>query len=78
MKKFAKLIDLENNEQVLLTIDYNDEDEMYEVETRTDFKGVAVSIKSGFYKEQDAIARLETFSVDDAKRFREVMSRLMN
>lgn len=70
MKKFAKLIDLENDEQVLITINYNQESDEYEVIRRTDFIGFTVEIKSIHPSEKDAINALENYSIKQAVVFR--------
>lgn len=36
--KFAKLLELENNEQVLLITDYNDDTDKYEIKIITDLE----------------------------------------
>lgn len=73
MSKFAKLIELENDEQVLLTVDYNDEDDMYEVAIRTDFEGLVASIKLGFKEENKALETLKKYNEDSAVKFRQQM-----
>lgn len=73
MSKFAKLIELEDGEQVLLTVNYNDEDDNYEVEVRTDLEGVTASIKLGFNKEDKALSVLDKYSKKDALKYRNQM-----
>jgi hypothetical protein len=73
MSKFAKLIELEDGEQVLLTLNYNDEDDNYEVEVRTDLEGVTASIKLGFNKEDKALKVLDRYSKEDALKYRNQM-----
>lgn len=73
MSKFAKLIELENDEQVLLTVDYNDEDDMYEVAIRTDFEGLVASIKLRFKEENKALETLKKYNEDSAVKFRQQM-----
>lgn len=73
MSKFAKLIELEDGEQVLLTLNYNDEDDNYEVEVRTDLEGVTASIKLGFNKEDKALNVLGKYSKKDALKYRNQM-----
>ena len=77
MSKFAKLIELENNEQVLLTLNYNDEDDNFEVEVRTDLKGVTASIKLGFNEEEKALNMLEKYNEDLAIKYRQQMETML-
>jgi len=77
MSKFAKLIELENNEQVLLTLNYNDEDDNYEVEVRTDLEGVTASIKLGFNEEEKALIMLEKYTEESAIKYRSEMVKML-
>jgi len=70
MTRFAKLIEIENNEQVLLTVNFNNELDNYEVSIRTDFEGCAAEIKLGFDSEEKAQNVLETYSYEQAVKFR--------
>ena len=73
MSKFAKLIELGNDEQVLLTLNYNDEDDIYEVEIRTDLEGVAASMKLGYDEEFKALETLKKYGKGDAEKYRQQM-----
>ena len=73
MPKFAKLIELKEEEQVLLTIDFSDEDDVYEVSIRTDVNGMSASAKLGFKEEQKAKDMMKSYAPEDAKKFREQM-----
>lgn len=77
MIKFAKLIELENNEQVLLTLNYNDEDDNFEVEVRTDLEGVTASIKLGFDEEEKALLMLEKYTEESAVKYRNEMVKML-
>ena len=77
MSKFSKLIELENNEQVLLTLNYNDEDDNFEVEVRTDLEGVTASIKLGFNEEEKALNMLEKYNEDSAIKYRQQMETML-
>jgi len=57
--KFAKLFDLEDGEQVLVTIDYNDDEDHYELVFRTDFDGVVAQMKLGYDDESKAVEEFE-------------------
>jgi len=77
MSKFAKLIELENSEQVLLTLNYKDEDDNFEVEVRTDLEGVTVSIKLGFDEEEKALNMLEKYTEKSAIKYRNEMVKML-
>ena len=77
MAKFAKLIEIDNNEQVLLTVNYNDETEEYETCIRTDFEGVVAQIKLIFKEEQMAIIAMEDYTRDQAIKFRNEMYHIL-
>ena len=77
MSKFAKLIELEGGEQVLLTVNYNDEDDNYEVKVRTDLNGATASIKLGFNEEDKALGILEKYTKKDATKYREQMVEML-
>ena len=77
MSKFAKLIELEDGEQVLLTVNYNDEDDNYEVKVRTDLNGATASIKLGFNEEDKALRVLEKYTKKDATKYREQMVEML-
>jgi hypothetical protein len=62
MGKFARLIELENNEQVLLTIEYNDEKEMHELVQRTEIDGMVAKIAHGYKTEEIAVKNMDKFS----------------
>lgn len=70
MAKFAKLIELENDEQVLLTVSHNEDNDNYEVFITTDFEECVAEIKLGFDSKEKAIKVLETYSQEEAVKFR--------
>ena len=78
MAKFAKLIELENDEQVLLTVNYNDDDDNFEVFIRTDLNGCVAQIKLGFDSEEKANKVLETYSKEQAVKFRSEMVAMLS
>ena len=77
MSKFAKLIELDNEEQVLLTLNYNDEDDNYEVQIRTDLNGVTASIKLGYNDESKALETLKIYNKQDAEKYRLQMENML-
>lgn len=78
MAKFAKLIELDNDEQVLLTVNYNDDDDNFQVFIRTDFEGCVAQIKLGFDSEEKANKVLETYSQEQAVKFRAEMVAMLS
>jgi hypothetical protein len=74
--KFAKLFDLENDEQVLLTIEYNDDEEIHELVQRTEIDGTVAKIAHGYKSKQIAIKNMKKFSIEQAITFRETMMAL--
>ena len=77
MSKFAKLIELDNEEQVLLTLNYNDEDGNYEVQIRTDLNGATASIKLGYNEEPKALETLKKYNKQDAEKYRLQMEKML-
>lgn len=78
MAKFAKLIELDNDEQVLLTVNHNDDEDNYEVFIRTDFEGWVAQIKLGFDTKEKAIKVLETYSQEEALKFRSKIAAMLS
>jgi carbamoylphosphate synthase large subunit len=78
MANFAKLIQLEKSEQVLVTMSYNDEDDVYEVLLRTDFDNCVAQIKMGFAKEKEAKEVVSTYTKTQAILFRKEMSTIVS
>lgn len=77
MGKFAKLIELDNEEQVLLTVNYNDDDDKFEVFIRTDLEGCVAQIKLGFDSEEKANKVIQTYSQEQAVKFRSEMATIL-
>ena len=70
MTKFAKLFELDQDSQVLLTLDYNNEKNIYEVNVRTDINGISVVATLGFEKKAKAIESLKKYNKKNAEEFR--------
>jgi hypothetical protein len=73
--KFAKLFDLEDGEQVLVTVDYNDNEDRYELVFRTDFDGVVAQMSLGFKDEEKAVKALEKCELKRAVDFRAIITK---
>ena len=69
MGKFARTFELNNNQQVLLTLNYNDEDDNYEIEQRTEYLNMVMKIKLGFDTQERAEEVLEIYTKLDAENF---------
>lgn len=76
MAKFAKLIELGNEEQVLLTNIYNSDNDMYEVHVRTDLETCVAQIKFSYVSEDEASKMLNNYSLKQANEFRSEMEKM--
>jgi hypothetical protein len=74
MSKFARIIELENDEQVLLIKQWNDEDEVFEVVLITDFEGGQGKGTLGFVDESKRDTAFDTYTEEAAISFRKTMS----
>ena len=77
MSKFAKLIELKNNEQVLLTLNHDDENDSFKVEVRTDLEGLTASINLEFDDEEKALNMLEKYTKESAIKYRNEMVKML-
>ena len=78
MTKFAKIVELEQDEQVLLTINYNHKDDDWDVVIRTDFEGIATQLTLDFDTKEEAVEVLENYSKKEALELRESMERVFS
>jgi hypothetical protein len=78
MKKFAKLFELENGAQVLITIDTNDDKEVYVVCIRTDLEGGVARVKLEIEDEDETYQFLEDYTLEQAIQFHKQMSEQFN
>ena len=72
--KFAKLFDLQDKEQVLLTVNYDDDDDNYKLNITTDFGNARAEMKLGFSEEERALNAMDKYKIEDAEKFRSSMS----
>ncbi|WP_299163305.1 hypothetical protein [uncultured Tenacibaculum sp.] len=78
MAEFARLFELPNNNQVLLTLEYDNEDNSFEIKVRSEINGATASLSFGFDTEEKALKMLEEFNLLNAKNARnEMMNVLM-
>lgn len=78
MAKFAKLIEIEDNEQVLMTINYNEHEEKYEVKIRTDIESCTIQSTFGYEKLEDAKDVLDTYTEQQAVMFRTEIIKMLD
>ena len=78
MSKFAKIIELEDDNQVLLTYSYNDEEDSDELQIRTDVKGTIAKITLGFSSEAKVLRAMENYNLSRAIDFRNQMIKLLS
>lgn len=79
MKKFARIIDLQNGGQVLLTVDHDqEEEENYNLVARSDNEYLSMSMKFGFKTEDQAEKAMNDFTYEKAERLVKVMEELTN
>ena len=71
--KFAKVFDLENDEQVLVVKDYDNDEEKDIVRVSTDFDGSRVSLIFSFDDEKSQLKNFDSFDIQKAKDFRDTI-----
>lgn len=76
--KFARIIELENDEQVLLLTDYNDDTDKYEIKIITDLESCRAQVKLSFETEESVNNILDNYSLEKAKLFRDEMEKQWN
>lgn len=69
MSKFAKIIDVEGS-QVLVTKDYDTDEEAFLLNVRTDVDGVSMIMGMGFETEERRDEGFDLYGEEDAKKFR--------
>ena len=74
MPKFAKLIELENDEQVLLTVqEDNDLEGGYTLSIKSEFEACIVEMVLGFTTKEAALTHLNAYTTVDAVKMRKRM-----
>lgn len=76
MARFAKLIELKNNEQLLLVIDFNDSEDIYEISVSTDLDGCRAKLKIGVESLEFAESMLNDYTQEQGELFRAEMLNL--
>lgn len=77
-KKFAKLFELDNNIQVLVSKSHNSNENLYEINIRTDFGEMSASATISFEDEGKCCEAIEDYSKENAIAFRNEMERLFS
>lgn len=77
MGKFARIIELDNDEQVLLTVNYKQDSDEYEVEVRTEFEGSSAKVVTVFKDKEEAEHFMLNLPQEFAVNFRQKMSLLL-
>lgn len=74
MAKFAKVFDLENGEQVLVTACYDPIDEDFKLKMQTEFDGCTMATtEMAFDEGEEAMDVLHGFTMEKARAFRDDM-----
>lgn len=68
MAKFARLFTVDD-EQVLLKIDYSEEEESYELSIITEIEGVMCTTKLGYALESRARKTMNLYTLADAEKY---------
>lgn len=76
MGKFAKIIDLENDEQVLVQMGTNKDNGLPIVVLTTEHDDVFVAFTLSFYTEDEAFKCFEGYGLEAARRFREDVEKI--
>lgn len=77
MAKFARLFELENDEQLLVTVEYNQEEDHYNMNLKTDFKGMSAEIGLGFKKKAKALKAMNDYTQADAVKCRASIQQML-
>lgn len=71
--KFAKLFDLEDGSQVLISIVQDMDDDSYKVQVRTDNNGDSAKLAFGYANKKLAIDAIDNYTIKEAQKFRDSM-----
>lgn len=78
MSKFARLFELENDNQVLLVSSYNDDEDVFVIKVSTEIDGVALDVSMSYDNEDDSILEMENFNQEKAILFFNKMENFLN
>lgn len=77
MAKFAKLFELENEEQVLVQLHYDEDDDVFKLSSTTNVDGTVGSISHGYEKEENAKKGFEKYDLYAAIEFRKTVEEML-
>jgi len=78
MIKFAKIFNLPNNNQVLITIDYEPEEDLTNINVRSEINGVRATMALGYENEDEAKEVFKNFTEPQAISLRNQMQNILN
>ena len=76
--KFARIHELPDDEQVLLTVSYDSDSDQYQMTQKTHLNGCEVSISASFTEEEDAVDAMNGYTYERAVDFRQRMIELVS
>lgn len=77
MSKFAKLFEINDRDQVLVTVGENNDEDKFELVQRTDIDGLVLQMAIGFKTEEAMDAALVDYNLDNAQKFYEAVKTLL-
>jgi len=78
MAKFAKIFDLPNDNQVLVTLDYNSDENINNITFRSKFKGIDGSVALGYDDKEEAQEVFDKVNQEQAERVIDDIIKLLN
>jgi hypothetical protein len=77
-KKFAKLFDLEDGSQVVVTLEGEQEDGSFKVGQRTVVDEVSAEVNPGFASEESAQEMFDDYTIEKAKSFHAIVVNMLS
>lgn len=78
MSKFAKIFNLPNDNQVLITIDYDSEEDVTNITARSEINKMNTSMALGYENHDEAKEVFENFTESQAVTLRNQMQNILN
>ena len=76
--KFAKIFDLENGEQILVVMQYDDEQNTHDLVVSTNIEGTKLDLTFSFESEEDLESYFNNLNTEYAVKFRAAMIEALN
>lgn len=73
MPKFARIIELENEEQVVITVEYDSVEDCFKTVIMTDTEDCTAKMKHGFSTREGAMNLLNSYSIEQARDLRKLL-----